>query len=139
MPNTFEGDLIDRSEKTKQTIDGLRDTLAWQTPEEAAAKLDAGYQLMVDDFNSDPGFFDRQQARIDNDPDLKAEHEKSEDLHQIRRSLGYGALGYNPNIKTQRQRARMAPTAEEIAADQMAADLAYSASRPRPKPSDFRT
>lgn len=96
MPNTFEGDLIDRSEKTKQTIDGLRDTLAWQTPEETDAKLDAGYQLMVDDFNSDSGFFDRQQAR-------------------------------------------MAPTAEEITADQMAADLAYSASRPRPKPSDFRS
>lgn len=134
MPNTFEGDVIEKSEHNKAVIANLREKLATQTPEEAAASLEAGFQLMADDFNSDPTYFDRQQARIDNDPDVIAERRKSEELHQIRRSLGYGALGYNSNIMTQRQRERMPRTDEERLADRIAAEDAYYASLPRPEP-----
>lgn len=86
--------LSAKDASTRATIDRLTDRLATITLNERQEALEAGLDLMLADFNENPDYFRQQQARADRDPVRVAEREKSEDLYRIRRSLGYGALGY---------------------------------------------
>jgi len=88
MPEQFTSE---REEKIKSTIDGLRD----RTPEEKAASLARGVDMLVEDLPENREFYDRMQGLTA----LKAAgfKEKSDRLHELSQQL-YGPLGYDSRV-----------------------------------------
>jgi hypothetical protein len=83
--------IPDREEHIKSTTDMLRN----RTPEEKAASLARGIDMLVEDLPANREFYDRMKGLRA----LKAAgyREQSDNLHKYTRDL-YGPLGYDTSI-----------------------------------------
>lgn len=84
-------------QKASETVARLRD----RTPEEKAAQLARGLEMMREDHRENMEFFDEMAAlrglkNVD-------EKRKSDELYVLNRQA-YGALGYDPNVRLESQR-----------------------------------
>ena len=82
---------FEREDRIKSTIDSLRD----RTPEERAAGLENGIDMLVEDLPENREFYARMQGR--KVLELAGFREHSETMKNLDREL-YGPLGYDTSV-----------------------------------------